>query len=316
MNKKHIFIFTTIIILVFTCQLQAQSKSTVDDSLQKFDQLMSNFTVDSIIGKPIRSGKTIVIPFARIKFGLGAGGAANGYGGGMGGKVIPMGVLIIDGEDINIELFPLEEKKPSLLQEMLPVLLKMLPQFLGNKTSVPAQPSSTAAQVPKNSAAVSGELSLDQAKKLFNENKFLEALEVIDSLLYKDPHNADLHAWKGIVKGSLSQDDNPLNMMKYGMGAMQEFEEAIRLGPDNATAHFGRAMGRLNAPEGFGRDLDGAIEDLEFTCKNDPFPDAYYYLGQAVLQKGQKDKAAIAFKKALSLDPDHTEAAEALAKIK
>lgn len=34
--------------------------------------------------------------------------------------------------------------------------------------------------------------------------------------------------------------------------------------PQNAIAHFGRGVGRLMAPPGFGRDVDGAVEDLEF----------------------------------------------------
>jgi len=71
----------------------------------------------------------------------------------------------------------------------------------------------------------------------------------------------------------------------------------------------------LMAPQGFGGDLDGAIEDFEFACKKEPFPDAYYNLGVAYQRKGFKDKAKVAFKKALELKPDYPEAAKALAEI-
>ena len=116
--------------------------------------------------------------------------------------------------------------------------------------------------------------------------------------------------------GSLAGSGNPMDMMKYGMGAMQEFEKALELDPENVTAHFGRGMGRLMAPEGFGRDYDGALEDIKFVCEKDPSADSYYYLGQAYSGKGQKDQAAEAYKKALELNPDHKEAAKALADLK
>lgn len=278
--------------------------------------MMSAIKVSSVIGKPIRSGDTIIIPFARISFGLGAGGAKSGFGGGMGGKTVPMGLLIIKGEDAEVELFPLEEKKPSLLQEMLPVLLKMLPQFLGDKSPIPLEMFAPQAKAPKKPGKPVGEQSLSQAKKLYNEERYPEALEVIDSLVANDPDNAELHAWKGNIMGNLAGQGNPLDMMKYGMGAMQEFEKALELDPDNATAHFGRGVARLMAPEGFGGDIDGAIEDLEYVCKKDPSPEAYYYLGVAFQRKGLKDKAREAFKKALALKPDYPEAAKALAEIK
>jgi tetratricopeptide (TPR) repeat protein len=105
-------------------------------------------------------------------------------------------------------------------------------------------------------------------------------------------------------------------MMKYGMGAMQEYEKALSLDPENVTAHFGRGMGRLMAPEGFGRDYDGALEDFKFVCDKDPSADSYYYLGQAYAGKGQKDQAAEAYNKALSLKPDFKDAAKALAELK
>jgi len=49
--------------------------------------------------------------------------------------------------------------------------------------------------------------------------------------------------------GTLAQG-NPADMMKYGMGAMQEFEKALAIDPDNPDAHFGRGVGRLMAPPG------------------------------------------------------------------
>jgi uncharacterized spore protein YtfJ len=276
---------------------------------------MSSLKVSSIIGEPIRAGNSIIIPFSRIKFGLGAGGSMQAIGAGMGGKAIPEGLLIIEGEDVRVELFPVEEKKPSFLQEMLPVLLKMLPQMMGGKFPTPGAPSAGTQPKSEKPSEPSKETSLSQVEKFFKEEKYSEALDMTDSLLAKDPNNAELHAWKGSVMGNLATG-NPLNMMKYGMGAMQEFETALKIDPDNIRAHFGRGIGRLKAPEGFGRDYDGAIEDFSFVCEKKPSPEAFYNLGVACQGKGLMDKAKEAFKKALSLKPDYAEAAKALAEIK
>jgi tetratricopeptide (TPR) repeat protein len=109
---------------------------------------------------------------------------------------------------------------------------------------------------------------------------------------------------------------NPMDMMKYGMGAMQEYEAALAIDPNNPGAHFGRGVGRLMAPPGFGGDLDGAIQDLEFTCARGPFPETWHNLGEAYKRKGLNDKAKGAYKKALELNPNYLAAAQALAELK
>lgn len=311
MRMKSLLSILIVGLLVSAIPLGAQGKSAVDEAFISFDRMMSIIKVSSVIGQPIRAQDTIIVPFSKISFGLGAGGMMMGYGGGMGGKAIPLGILIIKGEDVRVELFPFEEKKPSFFQEMLPVLFKMLPQILGKK--FPAAFSLPTA--PEKSKMPGGEVSLNQVQKLFQEKKYSEALKVADFLVAKDPNNADFHAWKGNIMGNMAQG-TPVNMMKYGLGAMQEYEKALQLDPDNVMAHFGRGMGRLMAPQGFGGDLDGAIKDFEFACQKKAFPESYYYLGVACQKKGLVNKAKEAFKKALAMKPDYKEAAKALAEIK
>lgn len=315
MKMKAIFVVLSASLLLLPGILQAQAKSAVDEAFLSFDKLMSIIKVSSVIGKPIRSDDVVIIPFSKISYGMGAGGAMMGFGGGMGGKAVPLGILVIEGEKVRVELFPLEEKKPSMLQQMLPVLLKALPQILGKKFAATPTPAPPPKKEPgKTEAEVMG-ASLEKVKKLFDEKKFLQALEVVEALIAQDPQNAELYAWKGNIMGSMAQG-NPMDMMKYGMGAMQAYEKALQLDPDNVTAHFGRGMGRMMAPEGFGGDLDGAVEDFEFVCKKGPFPEAFYQLGLAYNRKGLTDKAKESFKKALELKPDYPEAARALAEIK
>jgi uncharacterized spore protein YtfJ len=316
MKTKQITPISLLALLLFSGALAAQTQSPLEQPLANFDRLISNLKVSAVVGNPIQVGETTIIPFARISFGLGGGGAMMAFGGGMGGKTIPLGILIVEGENVRVELFPQEEKKPSFLMEMLPVLLKMLPQFMGNKSPM-AQPKPPAAEgAPKEkSGEAAANASLDQVKKLFDQKEFAQAMDMTDVLIARDPNNAEYHVWKGHAMGNLAQG-NPMNMMKYGMGAMQEYETAIQLDPQNPGAHFGRGVGRLMAPPGFGGDLDGAIQDLELACAKNPFPEGCYNLGEAYKRKGLNDKAKAAYKKALELNPKYSEAAQALEQLK
>ena len=313
MRLKRFITISIALLFVFAVPLRPQEKSPIEESLINLEKMLSSIDVNSVIGKPIRQGNITIVPFSKISFGLGAGGATMGFGGGMGGKTIPLGILIIEGENVRVELLPQEEKKPSFLAEMIPVLIQYLPQLMKQKSLLmPSLPK----KAPEKSGKPGEKKSLAQVEKLFNEKKYKEALGSVDSLLAADPNNADLHAWKGNIMGSLASSGNPVDMMKYGMGAMQEFNKALKIDPNNVMGHFGRGVGRLMAPQGFGGDVDGAVEDLEFACKKGAFAEAYYYLGVAYQKKGLQDKAKEAFKKALEQKPDYPEAAKALASIK
>lgn len=314
MKMKQFLTISLAGIFLLSSSLWAQTKSPLDESLSLFMKMTANLKIDSVIGKPIRSGNTVVIPFARISYGMGSGGAMGGFGGGMGGKAIPFGVLIIEGDKVRVELFPVEEKKPSMLQQMLPVIMQYLPQLLEKKFGGAKKPAPAKEIAEEKSEKPGGEESLAEVKKLFNEEKYSEALEVVESLIANNPNDADLYAWKGNAMGNLAQG-SPMDAMKYGMGAMQAYEKALEIDPENVMAHFGRGMGRLMAPEGFGGDLDGAIEDLEFVVKKDPCHESYYRLGMAYKRKGLTDEAKKAFKKSLEIKPDYTAAATALAEL-
>ncbi|OGD18485.1 MAG: hypothetical protein A2W03_05025 [Candidatus Aminicenantes bacterium RBG_16_63_16] len=314
MSRRQTFLFSVCGVVLLAATVGAQSQAPLEQPLADFDKLVSQLKVGAVVGEPITVGETIIVPFAKIHFGLGGGGAMMAYGGGMGGKTIPLGILIIEGEKVRAELFPEEEKQPSFLMQMLPILLKMMPDIMGGKPPGGPAKAPAAASAPKaasKATAPSSNASLDGAKKLFEEKKYAEALDMIDGLLAKDPDCPELHAWRGHVMGNMAQG-NPADMMKYGMGAMQEYEAALALDPQNADAHFGRGVARMAAPPGFGGDIDGAIVDFEASLAKSPSPEAYYYLGQAYQKKGMADAAKEAYKKALKLRPTYAEASKAL----
>ena len=71
-------------------------KNTVESLFQGMDSVISSKTV---VGDAIHIGDTIILPLVDVSFGLGAGAFAddkkNKGGGGLGGKISPSAVLVI-----------------------------------------------------------------------------------------------------------------------------------------------------------------------------------------------------------------------------
>jgi uncharacterized spore protein YtfJ/Tfp pilus assembly protein PilF len=301
--------------------------------LADFDKLVSQLKAGNVVGDVIRAGDTAVIPFAAIKFGLGAGGAATAYGGGMGVTTVPLGVLIVEGDDVRLERFSGQEQTTTAVQEILKAILERKIVFMTNGLNI-GQTSGTIqdlapmisemmgqttvmvnglnlGQLKAPAAAPSSAGSMSELKSLFDARKYADALRSVNALIDKDPKSADAHVWKGRILGALAQE-NPGDMVKYGAGAMEAFEKALTLDPENPDAHFGRGMLRMMAPPGFGRNVDGAIADFEAATARKPSAEAYYQLGEALERTAQHDKAVEAYKRALELKPDYPEAAKAL----
>ena len=307
--------------------------------LADFDKMVSQLKASGVTGEPIRVGATVVVPFAAMKFGLGAGGAMRGFGGGMGGKIVPLGVLIVEGDDVRLEQFPEQEEKPTLFHQILKAIQERKVVFMVNGLNIGhANPGAVqdlaplisgmmgqttilvnglnlgSLSAPGSTASAARRASLGALKELYEAKKYEDALAMANTLSAQDPKSAEMHVWKGRIMGRLAQG-NPVDMMKYGPGAKGEFEQAVTLDPSNPDAHMGRGMARLMAPPAFGGDVNGAIEDFEAANAKKPSPEGYYYLGEALRRNGSNDKAAAAYKKALELRPDYPEASQALAAI-
>jgi len=87
--------------------------------------------------------------------------------------------------------------------------------------------------------------------------------------------------------------------------AIKEFQESLRLKPDEAQAHnnLGNALveqGRLEEAIGH------YLEALRLNPDNNP--EAHYNLGVALARKGNRDEAVPHLTEALRLKPDYTEA--------
>jgi len=162
-------------------------------------------------------------------------------------------------------------------------------------------------------AAIGQENPIESAQELFSQGKYEESLAVLDQLLEQEPDNADAHAWKGNVLGMLSQQtSDPTQIIKYGMQALEEFNTAIQLDPNNITARMGRGVANLIAL----KNADAALPDFQKVVELDPNNvDGHFYLGLTYQQKGEIDKARAEFEKTLELKPDHVGAKAELAKL-
>jgi len=132
--------------------LSARAQAPLAKPLADFDKLVSQLKTSSVVAQPIRAGDTAIVPFAQIDFELGGGGAMMGFGGGMGGNTTPLGILIVEGDDVRVELFPEQEENPTALQEILRAVRDRKVVIMGNGVNL----GSTSGGVQDLASLVSG----------------------------------------------------------------------------------------------------------------------------------------------------------------
>lgn len=155
-----------------------------------------------------------------------------------------------------------------------------------------------------------------EIETLINGGHYEQALQKLDALLQQNPDDAEAQAQKGMVLGALAdQAENMIEMARYGWAAMEAFETALKLDPDNITARLGRGTSSLMAPPPFDN-VDAALADLQKVVELDAdHAEAHYFLGVAHQKNGDVAQAKAAFYRALELTPDYEEAKAALAEF-
>ncbi len=101
-----------------------------------FDKMVSDLRSSSVVGDPILAGDTAVIPFAAVQFGLGSASAMGGIAGGMGSKTVPLGVVIVEGDDVRVEMLPEQPKSPSVLHQLVQGIIDRKVTIMGNGITV------------------------------------------------------------------------------------------------------------------------------------------------------------------------------------
>ncbi len=85
--------------------------------------------------------------------------------------------------------------------------------------------------------------------------------------------------------------------------ALSELNAALKIKPTNGLALMNRGLVEYSQ-----RNLDVAVQDLSDAARNKQGPESYFWLGHALEDKGEFNKAADAYQAALRLKPDLDEA--------
>jgi uncharacterized spore protein YtfJ len=132
MKSKYAFLSTALLLLGISCRAQVP----VERPLAEYDKLVSQLKSSSLVGEPIRAGGTAIIPFASVNFGLVGGDTKIASGGGLSSKNVPLGFLVVEGDDVRVEFLSKPEDEPSVVHQLLQAILDRKVVFIGNGLNI------------------------------------------------------------------------------------------------------------------------------------------------------------------------------------
>lgn len=127
--------------------MQDNNFNTTVQSL--FKGMDSFITTKTVIGEAVHIGDTIILPLIEVSFGVGAGAFSqekkNNAGGGLGGKITPSAVLVI--QNGNTKLVNIKN------QDSITKILDMVPELVDKFTGKGSPKKSAAAEEDAKKAA-------------------------------------------------------------------------------------------------------------------------------------------------------------------
>ena len=136
--------------------------------------------------------------------------------------------------------------------------------------------------------------SFVKATKLYNEQKYEEALSVFEEAIGLNPDNWAYYFNIGLTYKKLNRLPE----------AKKAFEKAANLNPQSFSSN--KELGELLAKEGdFERAADYYRKAVEI---NPDDPDGHYNLGVCLANLGKGEEALVQFQKTIELKPDYSEA--------
>ncbi len=132
----------------------ADFNQTVGSLFKGMDALL---TTKTVVGEPTQIGDTIILPLVDVNFGVGAGafakdGGKTSAGGGMGGKMSPSAVLVIQNGKAKIVNVKGEDTMTKII-DMIPEVVDKVANMLGKGGKNPEED----AKIEQAIADVSGE---------------------------------------------------------------------------------------------------------------------------------------------------------------
>jgi uncharacterized spore protein YtfJ len=122
--------------LLLARAIPAAAQAPLAKPLAEFDRLVAQLKTASVIGEPIAAGGVTILPFAEVHFALAGAGAAIGAGGGLSSKTVPLGMLVIEGDDVRLEQYPVPQETPPMLSQLLQAILDRKVVFMGNGLNI------------------------------------------------------------------------------------------------------------------------------------------------------------------------------------
>ena len=109
--------------------------TTVDSLFKGMESFVSTKTV---VGEPTTIGDTIIVPLAEVSFGVAAGAVVennkNNGAGGMGGKIMPSAVLVIQNGNTKL----VNIKNQDTVTKILDMIPDLVDRFTSPKENMPA----------------------------------------------------------------------------------------------------------------------------------------------------------------------------------
>jgi Flp pilus assembly protein TadD len=140
---------------------------------------------------------------------------------------------------------------------------------------------------------------VEQANELARQNKFSEALDLLQQALEKNPKNGFAYSQQAKIYFSMHKPEE----------AREAIQQALQIQPYQPD--FLYVAGVIAAQEGKQEEALAAFEKV--TQINPKEADAYFELGRIWMQRKDRARALAAFRKAVELAPDDAEYKSALA---
>lgn len=173
------------------------------------------------------------------------------------------------------------------------------------------------AQATQHTRRLSGRINHEvvMADELMMKGKFAQAAEIYHDVINKDTKNIQAMNGYGMALGRQFKLD----------AAQEQFQKTLAADPQNAPAHLGLAMVALNrlqsSDNSIRKNRESILNEAESQCRqaldlDNGAPDAHYWLGQTLREKGLLEGASSSFQNAIKIDPKYSEAYSGLALIK